>query len=77
MEGYLKVHEVARVLDVHTDTARRYVREGIIPSVFIGNSYRVQAEDVEHFIERRRRGSTEQEAAAAPIPLGEGASTRR
>ncbi len=77
MEGYLKVHEVARVLGVHPDTARRYVRDGVIPSVFIGNSYRVRAEDVERFIERRRRGSTEEEAAAAPVPLGERASTRR
>jgi excisionase family DNA binding protein len=47
---YLKLPEVARRLDVSEKTARRYVKSGELPSVFIGGAYRVSEEDLEKFL---------------------------
>lgn len=46
MGEYLKIPEVARRLDVSEKTARRYIRSGELPSVFIGGAYRVSEEDL-------------------------------
>lgn len=54
MGDQLKLPEVARRLGVSEKTARRYVKSGALPSVFIGNSYRVSEEDLEKFIEESR-----------------------
>jgi excisionase family DNA binding protein len=43
---YLKIPEVARRLDVSEKTARRYIRSGELPSVFIGGAYRVREVDL-------------------------------
>jgi excisionase family DNA binding protein len=48
---YLKLPEVARRLDVSEQTARRYIKSGALPSVFIGGAYRVSEEDLEAFVE--------------------------
>jgi excisionase family DNA binding protein len=48
---YLKLPEVARRLDVSEQTARRYIKSGALPSVFIGGAYRVGEEDLEAFVE--------------------------
>jgi excisionase family DNA binding protein len=50
MAEYLKLAEVARKLDVSEKTARRYVKSGEIPSVFIGNKYRVSKDDLQEYI---------------------------
>ncbi len=50
MAEYLKLAEVARKLDVSEKTARRYVKSGEIPSVFIGNKYRVSEDDLQEYI---------------------------
>ncbi len=50
MAEYLKLAEVARKLDVSEKTARRYVKSGEIPSVFIVNKYRVSEDDLQEYI---------------------------
>jgi excisionase family DNA binding protein len=51
---YLKLPDVARRLDVSEKTARRYVKSGELPSVFIGGAYRVSEVDLEAFLSRAR-----------------------
>ncbi len=50
----LKLPEVAQRLGVSEKTARRYVKAGTIPSVFIGNAYRVREEDLEEYMRQAR-----------------------
>jgi excisionase family DNA binding protein len=51
---YLKLPDVARRLDVSEKTARRYVKSGELPSVFIGGAYRVSENDLEAFLSRAK-----------------------
>ncbi len=48
---YVKIPELAHRLDVSEKTARRYVKEGKLPSVFIGGAFRVSEEDLKNFLE--------------------------
>lgn len=48
---YVKIPELAHRLDVSEKTARRYVKEGKLPSVFIGGAFRVSEEDLRDFLE--------------------------
>ena len=50
----LKLTEVAQRLGVSEKTARRYVKAGVLPSVFVGNAYRVDERDLEEYLERAR-----------------------
>lgn len=54
MADYLKIPEVARRLDVSEKTARRYVKAGTIPSVFVGGAYRVSEEDLAQYLQGAR-----------------------
>jgi excisionase family DNA binding protein len=54
MSEYLKLAEVARKLDVSEKTARRYVKSGELPSVFIGNKYRVSEDDLQEYVRGAR-----------------------
>ncbi|MDP8951028.1 MAG: helix-turn-helix domain-containing protein [Actinomycetota bacterium] len=54
MSEYLKLPEVAQRLGVSEKTARRYVKQGTLPSVFVGGAYRVTPEDVAAFLEDAR-----------------------
>ena len=51
MAEQLKLLEVAKRLGVSEKTARRYVKSGAIPSVFVGGAYRVSEEDLEAFLQ--------------------------
>lgn len=48
----LKVRDVARQLDVHANTVRRYVAEGRIKSYRLGNrgDFRFQQKDIDAFL---------------------------
>jgi excisionase family DNA binding protein len=50
---YLKLPEVARRLDVSEKTARRYIKAGELPSVFIGGAFRVTEKDLQEFVRAR------------------------
>jgi excisionase family DNA binding protein len=52
----LKLTEVAQRLDISEKTARRYVKRGVLPSVFVGNAYRVSEEDVAEYLRHARVG---------------------
>ena len=54
MTDYLKIPELARQLDVSEQTARRMVKDGRIPSVFVGGAYRVEEEDLRNYLEAAR-----------------------
>ena len=51
MAEQLKLPEVARRLGVSEKTARRYVKSGALPSMFVGGAYRVSEEDLEGFLQ--------------------------
>ena len=51
MAEQLKLPEVAQRLGVSEKTARRYVKSGAIPSMFVGGAYRVSEEDLETFLQ--------------------------
>ena len=50
MVELLKLAEVARRLGISEPTARRYVKSGKLPSVYVGGSYRVRDTDIEAFL---------------------------
>ncbi|MDP9474800.1 MAG: helix-turn-helix domain-containing protein [Actinomycetota bacterium] len=50
MADWLKLPEVARRIGVSEKTARRYVKSGALPSVFVGGAYRVTEEALEGFL---------------------------
>lgn len=52
MADYLKIPELARRLDVSEKTARTYVKNGTIPSVFVGGAYRVSEKDLANYLHR-------------------------
>ncbi len=64
MADYLKIPEVARRLDVSEKTARRYVKDGTLPSVFVGGAYRVSEEDLGDYLE-----GAKVQPGKAPAPL--------
>jgi excisionase family DNA binding protein len=76
---YLKLPEVARRLDVSEKTARRYVRSGELPSVFIGGAYRVSESDLAEFLERAKvdPGKVEAPPSQATLFNGEAEEERR
>ena len=70
MADLLKLTQVARRLDVSERTARRLVKAGVLPSSFIGNSYRVSEEDVEKYLKSVKvsPGDTRQKAPSHSSP---------
>ena len=54
MADYVKLPEVARRLDVSEKTARRMVKSGKLPAVFVGGAYRVSEEDLAEYLEGAR-----------------------
>src|SRR5215210_5239938 len=50
MADYVKLPEVARRLGVSERTARRMVKAGTLPAVFIGNAYRVSEDDLAAYL---------------------------
>jgi excisionase family DNA binding protein len=69
----LKLPEVARRLGVSEKTARRYVKAGALPSVFVGGAYRVSEEAVADYLSRARVRAAEHAPprAVAPPSLAE------
>ena len=53
MEPLLTPQEVAEILRVSVDTVYGHARNGLLPSVRIGNSVRFRAEDIRAVVEGR------------------------
>jgi excisionase family DNA binding protein len=58
---WIRTPEAARYLGVHVETMRRWAREGAILAAKLGNrgGFRFRREDLDRFLESRRRGSGE------------------
>lgn len=54
MAEQLKLPEIAQRLGVSEKTARRYVKSGALPSVFVGGAYRVSEDELEAFLQGAR-----------------------
>src|SRR5436190_2128920 len=52
MSSHLKLPEVALRLGISEKTARRYIKSGALPSIFVGNAYRVHPDDLDAFVKR-------------------------
>ncbi len=72
MADYLKLPELARRLDVSQPTARRMVRSGKLPSVFVGGAYRVNEDDLEKYLEDAKVRPGDSPKAQAPLSEGTG-----
>ena len=57
----LTINEVAKILGINIHTAYRYAREGKIPSVRIGRSWRVVQETFEVWIKGKMSKNIEEE----------------
>lgn len=57
-QDWLTTPEAAEYLQVHVETMRRWGRTGVIPAAKLGNrgGFRFRREDLERFLEGRRRG---------------------
>lgn len=54
-EGLLDTREVARILGVHVQTVRRYIRSQELPAIRLTpRLYKVRRVDLEHFLHHRR-----------------------
>jgi len=62
----LTILEVAKLLQIHRDTAYRYVREGKIPAVKVGRSWRVLQEVLEEWLRERSGQAVEARPKAKP-----------
>jgi excisionase family DNA binding protein len=51
-DEWLTVDEVAEMLGLHVKTVRGYAREGRLPAVRIGKSYRIARADLDAFVGR-------------------------
>ena len=63
MEKYqlLTVTEVARLLDLSSDSIRRFEREGILPAIRVGKGHRLFSQsDVERLRVHRKKKSNQQ-----------------
>jgi excisionase family DNA binding protein len=52
VSSYLKLPNAAQRLGVSEKTVRRYIKSGALPSLFVGNAYRVHPDELDAFVER-------------------------
>ena len=51
MERLLEPKEVSELLGIHLDTVRRYLREGKIKAIKLGNRWRIRESDLDKFLD--------------------------
>jgi excisionase family DNA binding protein len=51
----LTVKDVARQVQVDTRTVHRWIGSGELPAIDIGRGYRIKQEDLDAFLEKRRK----------------------
>lgn len=61
MEEFLKVNEVAKRLRVTKKTIAKYIREGKLKAIMIGNQYRVFESSLNKLIQKSAKGSDSSE----------------
>ncbi len=56
MDGeFLTVKEVAELLKMSEATVRKWCREGVLPAVKLGKSYRIRRSDIDKLFEKAAR----------------------
>jgi excisionase family DNA binding protein len=54
---YYTLEEIAKMLKVHRETIRRYIRKGDLKAARIGKEYRIREYDLNRFYESKRNAS--------------------
>jgi excisionase family DNA binding protein len=54
---YLSTEEVAKLLNVHSNTVARWIKSGKLPSTKIGREYRIPREAIENRVSRVASGT--------------------
>ena len=60
MDKLYDLEEVSKILQVHIETVRRYIKSGALRAAKIGKAYRVQERDLQAFIEARIKNAPEE-----------------
>ena len=60
MDKLYDLEEVSKILQVHIETVRRYIKSGALRAAKIGKAYRVQERDLQAFIEARIKEAPEE-----------------
>lgn len=60
--GFLTVQEVAQLLNVRVQTLRKWIAMGKIPSVKVGRACRIDPQELESWINERRRSERHNES---------------
>jgi len=51
---YLTTTEIAQMLGVHIRTVGNWIRQGKLPAIRLGKSYRISKQDLQAFLDERR-----------------------
>ena len=57
---WLTVDQIARELNIHPETLREYIRDGLLKAVQLKRSYRIRRSDYEQFLHNRETGQREE-----------------
>ena len=57
MTKMLTPSEIAEKLNLHPNTVRDYLKAGVLPAVKLGRVWRVEEEDLNKWLEEKKRGS--------------------
>jgi len=60
MTKMLTPSEIAERLNIHPNTVRDYLKAGILPAVKLGRVWRVEEEDLNNWLEKRKTGVKKQ-----------------
>ena len=69
---YLTTEEVAKLLNVHSNTVARWIKSGKLPSTKIGREYRIPREAIENRVNRIASGTR-----ILPLPTRKGESPKQ
>ncbi len=67
-DEWLTVQDITRILKVHEESARRWIRSGDLPAILLGSTkggYRVRRSDFDRFIEEKFGGGDPTKKRAA------------
>ena len=72
IDGMLTINEVARLLNVHINTVRRWSNQGALKSYRIGSrgDRRFRQEDIENFLAQGNKGTEVKEEKASVDSIG-------
>lgn len=64
-KDYYTVEQISDMLDIHTKTIQRYIREGKLRATKIGKSWRINGHDLSVFVENNKNSQPSSERRAA------------